>query len=801
MNRPISCLLARLGWTLTLLGAVSVVSGCGPNALGRNGPAASPVQATLTRTAHGVVHVRANDFVGLGYGLAYAYAQDNLCMFADSVLTVRGERSRHFGPNASATPPVKGQYGAASKYITLRNEDSDFFFKGYLDLAQLREGYAAASREVRDLLTGYVAGYNRYLKDKAGQFPVACRNVAWVQPITLDDMFLILAEKALHATGEVFAAEIVAGAVDAGEPVVSRGASVAVTDTAFVPRQLRTLQERGLGSNALAIGKELSDSGRGILLGAPHYPWSSTDRFYQAHMTVPGKYDAMGVVLGGIPLVVIGFNKDMAWTHTVTAATHFTTFRLTLDPADPSHTTYLVDGQRRQLEARTVTVHSRQPDGRVTARSKTFYSSHLGAVLVKPEAGLRWTAEAVHVLGDPNRYNTRLLDQWLAIGMARNVHALKAALNQVAGLPWVNTVAADRHGDVLYADASVVPHVPAERMRSACLLDRRLLAFDGARSACTWGQDPGAPPGIFAPDNGPWLLRPDYVGNSNDSYWLANARVLLTGPGTGEYSPLYGKVARELSLRTRLGFLQVEEEIAQHRRFRLTDVQRLALANRVYAAELVLPALLPACGKAADPQVRRGCKALASWDRHADQDSRGAVLFREFWTQARTIPAMWAVPFDPKDPLHTPRGVATSALAPMLVALKAAVAKLDNFHIALDGRLGDVQRELRKGMAFPIHGGHGDSDGAYNAIHMSHELSEHGYGNVAWGTSYLQAVSFDADGPIADAMLVYGQSTDPASPWHADQLPLYAGKVWPRLPFTEAQQQHMLKETPRVLRE
>ena len=48
----------------------------------------------------------------------------------------------------------------------------------------------------------------------------------------------------------------------------------------------------------------------------------------------------MGVILGGIPLVVIGFNQDVAWSHTVTAAVHFTTFKLALDSRDASGTTY-----------------------------------------------------------------------------------------------------------------------------------------------------------------------------------------------------------------------------------------------------------------------------------------------------------------------------------------------------------------------------------------------------------------------------------------------------------------------------
>lgn len=778
----------------------TALSGCGRDAIGGNRAPASTYKTELARTSHGVVHVRAQDFAGLGYGIAYAYAEDNLCMFADSLLTVRGERSQFFGPDAYATPRAKDEYGAASDFIKLRNEDSDFFFRGYLDIEQLRAGYAAASAEAREFLAGYAAGYNRYLKDRAGNYPVACRDAKWVRPISAEDMYLVIAEKALHATGEVFAAEIVAGAVEAGQPVQAL-AHASPPDGAFMAARLEQLSAARLGSNALALGKEVTASGRGILLGNPHYPWTSTDRFFQAHMSIPGRYDAMGVILGGIPLVVIGFNKDVAWTHTVTTAVHFTTFRLALDPADPTHLTYLHDGERHKLVPRTVTVDVLQPGGGLAKRSKTFYFSKQGVVLVKPEAGIAWTKDAVHVLADPNRNNTRLIDQWIGIGSARSVHEIKASLDRVVGLPWVNTIAADRHGDILFADASVVPRVTADKFASDCLVVPPLLTFDGSRSACGWGQDQGAPPGIFSPANGPWMMRSDYVGNSNDSYWLTNARALMTGPAPLGYSPLYGKTAIEQKLRTRVGFKQMEEELAQRRRFKLEDVQRLAFANRVYAAELVLPSILPACTGSADRMLQRACKVLAAWDRRADLDSRGAILFREFWNVASQIPGKWAVPFDPADPVNTPSGVSPRALQPMFDALKTAALKLESHKIALDARLGDYQGDTRNGVRVPIHGAIGDIDGSYNSIHMTGELGTRGYGNVGWGTSYVQAVTFDDNGPVARAMLVYGQATDPTSRWYADQVPLYSKKQWPALPFLQADVTRELKERPRMLEE
>ena len=61
------------------------------------------LDATIRRTAHGIPHIEAKDYAGLGYGYGYAFAQDNLCTIAEQYVTVRGERSRYFGPDATYT--------------------------------------------------------------------------------------------------------------------------------------------------------------------------------------------------------------------------------------------------------------------------------------------------------------------------------------------------------------------------------------------------------------------------------------------------------------------------------------------------------------------------------------------------------------------------------------------------------------------------------------------------------------------------------------------------------------------------
>lgn len=45
--------------------------------------------------------------VALAFGAAYAHAQNNVCQTADHMVTVRGERSLHFGGNGTGVLGVR----------------------------------------------------------------------------------------------------------------------------------------------------------------------------------------------------------------------------------------------------------------------------------------------------------------------------------------------------------------------------------------------------------------------------------------------------------------------------------------------------------------------------------------------------------------------------------------------------------------------------------------------------------------------------------------------------------------------
>lgn len=711
--------------------------------------------ATITRTTYGIPHIEARDWRGVGYGVAYAYAQDNLCLLAEEFATVAGERSRHWGPEAKA---VLG-------FGPVDNLSSDVFFRAVIDLPALREAAKTLSPRAQELMAGYVAGYNRFLKDAGpAGIPAECRGKAWVRPIDADDM-LRLNEKQMLLASSLNLAPAIANAAPPGSAPAPKVA-IAMPD----PRNL------GIGSNGWAFGGEATADGRGMVIGNPHFPWQGPNRFWQMHVNGPQGYEVMGVGLAGTPMPTLGFNKDIAWTHTVTEARHFTLFQLALDPADP--TRYMIDGQSEAMTAQTVTVPMSEGQPAVT---RTLWSTRFGPVFIIPDRGITWSQQSAFALKDANRGNQRGIETWLRIGEARNVGEIKAAVSETLGIPWVNTIAADRFGDALHADVTAVPNVSAEKAKTcatpiAGLFAEFAILLDGSKSACDWDVAEGTPaPGLMpASDQAATTVR-SWLTNSNDSYWISNPAMPHR-----QLSPVLGKYGTARTLRTRSNFTETAAMLAagkiDHAR-----AAELAFANKSLAAQLAMPELLELCTRA-QGAAARGCAALAKWDQRFDADSRGARLFRAFWPQAEKIKGLWAVPFDAAHPVTTPRDLVAEGETgtKLLEALAATVTTTEAAGQALDSRWGDEQLVMAGNAAIPIHGG----PGTLGILNMQEsDAAANGKLVPRHGTSYIQIVGFDDKGPVADAILSYSQSTNPASPHAADQTRAYAEKRWHRLPF------------------
>ncbi|MFH8377896.1 penicillin acylase family protein [Streptomyces cyaneofuscatus] len=752
-------------------------------------PSGGGLSATVRYTEYGIPHIVAKDYANLGFGTGWAQAADQVCTLADGFVTVRGERSKFFGPDAA---PDFSLSSAA------KNLSSDLYFWGVRDSGTVEKllkvpAPAGPSRDAKESMRGFAAGYNAWLRQNRDRITdPACRGASWVRPVT-----------ALDVAVRGFALAVLGGqgrgidGITAAQPPTAAPPAAGVTpkEAAAAARRLLSTQNADMGSNAVAFRGSTTANGRGLLLGNPHYPWDGGRRFWQSQQTIPGELNVAGGSLLGSTTVSIGHNADVAWSHTVATGVTLNLHQLTLDPADP--TVYLVDGKPQRMAQRTVTVPVKDAAPVTRTQWWTRYGpvvTSLGAALPLP-----WTASTAYALNDPNAVNLRSADTSLGFSKARSTAGIERALHRSQGLPWVNTIAADRSGNSFFSQSQVLPRITDELaarcstpLGQATYPSAGLAVLDGSKQACALGRDWDAvQPGIFGPGRMPTLKNTPYVENSNDSAWLTNADRPLTG-----YERVFGTTATQRSIRTR-GAIEDVAAMAERGRLRVTDLERQQLANRAPTGDLVAADVAKWCatlpggtavgstGTAVD--VSAACPVLRRWDRSVDSDSRGALLFDRFWRKAASsVPGaeLWKVPFDAADPVRTPRGLNTAAPG-VGRALADTVTELKAAGIALNAPLREHQFVVRNGKRIPVGGGT-ESLGIWNKIEPVWNPAAGGYAGVSAGSSYIQAVGWDNSRcPVARTLLTYSQSSNPNSPHYSDQTRLFSGERWVTSRFCE----------------
>jgi acyl-homoserine-lactone acylase len=590
------------------------------------------------------------------------------------------------------------------------------------------------------------------------------------------------------------------GITEAAPPKAAQAGQPAAASPARTARALAAAwraHTSTLGSNAVAIGSAGTRDHLGLLLGNPHFPWIGTERFYQAQLTIPGKINVTGASLYGVPLVLIGHNANVAWSHTVSTAFRFTPFQLTLVKGHP--TEYRQNGKAVAMTPRKVTVLAKQANGKLTKVRHTLWWTRYGPVFNNLEGiPLAWTKTTAFALGDANANDlARAVNTWFGFDRASSTQQMLSILKKYQGIPWVNTIATDRAGLALYADIGDIPNVSNAQAKRC---DTPIGAFtfaqvglpilNGAKTSCAWASDPGAAvPGIFGPQHEPYLLRHDYVTNSNDSYWLANPHHPLNG-----FARIIGTEGTARTLRTRIGLIQVQARIdgtdgQGPPGFTLAAMRRLDLSDDSYAAQLTLPGLVKLCDKfqaaggsaptSGGGKVKLGdaCSTLAHWNGKADTAQRGAVLFAGFWNFAQAAtPSPFSHPFQLSHPVTTPYGLNT-ANSTVRTALGDAIKQLNKAHIPIDTTLGAVQYVTYHGSHITIPGGPGDPDGIFNAIYENTEPGD-SLTSPDTGSSFIQVVTWQPGSscPVGSTILTYSESSNPASPHFADQTRLFSKK-------------------------
>lgn len=754
--------------------------------------------ATITRTEHGIPHIKAANFGSLGFGSGYAAAQTSTCTLADVLVTARAQRSRYLGPG--------GRYddGVAMNGTNLQSDAlvTDLHNRKVVE-GLLADPVAGPGAEARQMVEGYAAGVNQYIRKIGGSKKItdpACKSAKYIKPdvTALDIWYGVYLANILASTGN-FLKEI----VGATPPSLTDPGLPSLATFGIAPPELpvpaaalkKSLKpDQNFGSNATAVGGAATTSGKAMILGNPHFPWNGRYRFSQQHLTIPGKYDVAGGSLIGSPAVNIGWNKNVAWSHTVSTAYRFTPYeyRTVLSPF-----TYLsANGLLKQVEKRVVKVTVKKPDGTLGTVTEDMYRTPQGYIIDSPNQLMGWSPVSFFAIRDANGEQLRTIDTFMNMGKATDVRDLLARQDAGGGMPWVNTIAADRKGNVLYADHSVVPNVSDDKAALCMTPIGRLLnevaglpGLDGtlADSVCNWGTDADAQrPGIFGPANLPDTVRRDWVMNANDSYWLPNPAQKLEG-----FAGIIGCEQCVRTMRTRMVDRYVIDALKVGKISR-AELRGFEHENRVMAAEVIGANgdLVKIC-RAADGGD--ACPVLAAWDKTSNVNSRGNHIFEEFVKRlpkpGLLVGGYYKVPFDKNDPVNTPRDI-DETNPKVIRAMSEAIAYLRSKGIAMNATWGSLQVSGDRGApAIPLGGGLGDEAGNANALASRAATANTGFLRaISYGSSHIQAVSFLSRGRVdAKTILTYGQSDNPKSPWSSDQTRLFGAKKWVSFAWTPAQ--------------
>lgn len=500
--------------------------------------------------------------------------------------------------------------------------------------------------------------------------------------------------------------------------------------------------ERTSGSNGWAIAPARSASGNAMLLANPHLPWSDLFLWYEAQLTAPG-IDAYGATLVGIPVLAIAFNDHLGWTHTVNTHDGWDAYELTLASGG-----YRFDGKVRAFETEEQSLKVKQDDGKLRSEQLVVRHSIHGPVVTQKDG----FAVALRVVGldQPG-----VLEQWWDMARATNLTKFEAALKRLQ-LPMFTVMYADRDGHIMHLFNGQVP------VRSKGDFEYWEGIIPGDTSTTLWTKTHPYPdlPRAIDPPSG-WLQ------NANDPPWTTTFPPVLNPDNYPPYMAPRGPMSFRAQRSARM--------LAEDKRISFQEMVDYKHSTRMELADRLLDDLVPAALKQGSEIARRAANVLKAWDRKADADSRGAVLF-SFWFEEMDLKSAFSTPWNEDSPRTTPDGLTKPRSA--VAALEAAATKVEAAYGALDVRWGDVFRLRYGNVDLPANGGPG-SLGIFRVLNFAPE--EDGRFKAVDGDSYIAAIEFS--NPVRAMVLTsYGNATQPSSPHVSDQLKLFARKqlrpVW-----------------------
>jgi penicillin amidase len=754
----------------------------------------SPV--TVTRDATGTPHIRAANLKDLFFAQAYITAQDRLFQMDLARRYAAGELSEVIG-----SPLVRGEAAA-----NLLDHDKR---QRYLQVRTAAErAIQQAGDRDRLYLDSYARGVNAFINASRDHLPVEFRFLGYEPaPWRASDSVLVGLNISLQMNSQYpvewwrdkFAGQLPAQMLDdlyvngswrdrapgeeAGQGESGAAIRAATPAAGFFARgmppaadlfedlqpQHRSRDSFGYGgdaegwpgSNTWVVSGAHTASGKPLLSNDMHLMHTMPCVWYQAHLT-SGDYDVIGYTLPGMPFVIGGHNRFIAWGFT----------NLGPDVQD-LYIERFNDRGEYQTPSGWVKPEVRREVIRVKGRPDVVLDVEItrhGPIITpileheKRLIALRW------IVNEPIRQEFPFFD----IDAARNWQEFRAALSRYVA-PAMNLVYADLDGNIGYQASGRIP----------------IRAAGDGLSLLPGGDDSHDWIGYI-----PWDEMPSLFNPPGGILATANSRIT---PRDYRY-----RVANQWASahRTWRIYQVLESWVTAGRK--LTPADMLLLQTDVYsdferslARELARPAL---AGGRASPRARQAAEILNSWDGLVLPDSTAAGLIglaRRSMTKLVLEPRLG-------EEYRAYRWFGATTFWENLITRRPArwlpphMSTYEELYLAVledvvtDRSVPDDLERFTYGMRFPVEINHPIFGGipllkkyaGPGSVPQRGDGSTVNQAGAQFGPSQRLTVDFgDLDGSTSN--IVTGESGQIFSPWYLDQFPVWLDARTLPLPFSE----------------
>ena len=639
----------------------------------------------IYRDTWGVPHIFGDKDEDTAYGLGYAHAEDDFATIQDILIAARGNLSEYYGRSV-----------AANDYMVKLLKIWDTVEKNYEnglsdDVIKISEAYA-------DGINHYVSLYPH--KAFKGVFPVKGKDIVAGFIHRMPLMFGLDGTLAKLATNKY--------------PIKNEDPSTSESDI---------LNQRMLGSNVIAVSPSRSDDKFTRILINSHQPWSGPVAWYEAHLNSNEGWNMVGGLFPGSPVVLVGHNENIGWSHTVNKPDLIDVYELRLNPKNSNQ--YYFDGRYENFEISESSIKVKiWGPIKWTFKRKVFRSKH--GPVIKNEHG----SFAIRYSGhDEFRY----LEQWFRMNKSQNFDDFENALKLMA-IPMFNTIYADKEGNIFYIYNALFP-----KRSDGYIWEGDPLKGDTSENLWKDYLPYKDLPKILNPKSG-------FLQNCNSSPFLAT---------TGNDNPDQSLYNNNLGIER----FQTNRALRAHEVYgEDLSIDRSEFYNYKYDTKYSEKSVLVtnlkrflAEAKTKDKNANQAINILSKWNYETDSLAVGVHY---------ALDAIKPV-YNPDDYYYDYELI--------MQRLKTSVNKTKDHFGKLDIKWGDIQRLKRGNKNLALSGGP-------DILRAIYTKGDKGQRKAVAGDCYFQIVEWSPKGEVSSQSIhQYGSATlDSNSPYYNDQSQLFS---------------------------